>query len=216
MPERVPIDEQHPQLPVNPYGETKLGIERALHWYSQAHDLRAAALRYFNAAGAEPEAGIGEDHNPETHLIPLVIETALGRCSHVEIYGTDYPTPDGSAIRDYIHVTDLATAHIQALEKLRAGSENLFINLGTGSGHSVKEVITMVEQVSGRTVEARNAARRTGDPAELVAATGRASELLGWQPQHSDLKNIIETALRWHKLHIPQESAGSDQQATGF
>ena len=213
MPERIPIDEQPPQLPVNPYGETKLGIERALHWYSQAHDLRAAALRYFNAAGADPEAGIGEDHDPETHLIPLVIETALGRRSHVDIFGTDYPTPDGSAIRDYIHVTDLATAHVQALEKLRAGSDNLFLNLGTGYGHSVKDVIAMVEMVSGRTVEARNAPRRPGDPAELVAGTGRAGELLGWQPQHSSLANIIETALRWHEQHVPQDCAAYDQQA---
>ena len=215
-PEHVPIDEQHPQHPVNPYGETKLIIERALHWYSLAHNIRAAALRYFNAAGADPEAGIGEDHDPETHLIPLVIETALGRRSHVEIFGTDYPTPDGSAVRDYIHVTDLATAHVQALERLKSGSENLFLNLGTGTGYSVKEVIAMVEQVSGRTVTANTAPRRPGDPAELVAANGCAGEILGWEPQHSGLQNIIETALRWHEMHAPGETASSTQQATSL
>jgi UDP-arabinose 4-epimerase len=216
LPERVPIDERHPQHPVNPYGETKLIIERALHWYSVAHNIRAAALRYFNAAGADPVAGIGEDHDPETHLIPLVIETALGRRSHVEIFGTDYPTLDGSAVRDYIHVNDLATAHVQALKRLLAGSENLFLNLGTGSGYSVKEIIAMVEQVSGQTVTARTAPRRPGDPAELVAATGRAGEVLGWKPQHSDLQNIIETALRWHEMHMPEEAASGTQQATGL
>ena len=213
-PEHIPIDEQHPQRPVNPYGETKLIIERALHWYSGAYGIRAAALRYFNAAGADPEAGIGEDHDPETHLIPLVIETALGRRPHVEIYGTDYPTPDGSAVRDYIHVADLATAHVQALEKLKSGSENLFLNLGTGTGYSVKEVIAMVEQVSGRGVTARMSPRRPGDPAELVAANGQAGEKLGWTPQHSDLENIIETALRWHEMHAPEAATGDPRPAT--
>jgi UDP-glucose-4-epimerase GalE len=202
LPDRVPIDEQHPQRPVNPYGESKLFIERALHWYSNAHGIRAAALRYFNAAGADPDAEIGEKHDPETHLIPLVIEAALGRRSHVDIYGSDYSTPDGSAIRDYIHVTDLADAHVKALEKLQAGSENLFVNLGTGKGHSVREVISMVEQVSGRLVDARLTARRAGDPAELVAATNLATELLGWKPEYSNLQTIIETALRWHMEHL--------------
>jgi UDP-arabinose 4-epimerase len=216
LPERVPIDEQHPQHPVNPYGETKLIIERALHWYSTAHNIRAAALRYFNAAGADPDAGIGEDHDPETHLIPLVIETALGRRSQVKIFGTDYPTADGSAVRDYIHVSDLACAHVLALERLLAGSENLFLNLGTGNGYSVKEVIAMVEQVSGRAVAARTAARRPGDPAELVAANGRAGDILGWKPQHSSLRNIIETALRWHEIHTPGEAESDTRQAAGL
>lgn len=201
LPVSVPMDEQHPQRPVNPYGESKLFIERALHWYSMAHGIRAAALRYFNAAGADPEAEIGEDHSPETHLIPLAIEAALGRRSHVDIYGSDYPTPDGSAIRDYIHVTDLATAHVLALKKLQAGSDNLFLNLGTGQGHTVREVISKVEQISGEQVDARMAPRRAGDPAELVAATGLAAETLGWKPEHSSLETIIETALNWHKKH---------------
>ena len=201
LPVSVPMDEYHPQRPVNPYGESKLFIERALHWYCMAHGIRAAALRYFNAAGADPDIEIGEDHSPETHLIPLVIEAALGRRSHVDIYGSDYPTPDGSAIRDYIHVTDLATAHVLALEKLLAGSENLFLNLGTGRGHSVREVINKVEQISGRTVDARMAPRRPGDPAELVAATGLATEVLGWKPEYSSLETIIETALNWHRTH---------------
>ncbi len=201
LPERVPIDEQHPQRPVNPYGESKLFIERALHWYSSAHGIRAAALRYFNAAGADPDAEIGEEHDPETHLIPLVIETALGYRSHVDVYGSDYPTPDGSAIRDYIHVSDLASAHVQALEKIQHGSENLFLNLGTGKGSSVREVISMVEQMTGKTVVARMAPRRAGDPAELVAATGLAEEVLDWKPEYSSLETIIETALRWHMKH---------------
>jgi UDP-glucose-4-epimerase GalE len=201
LPVSVPMDEQHPQRPVNPYGESKLFIERALKWYSMAHGIRVAALRYFNAAGADPDCEIGEDHHPETHLIPLVIEAALGRRSHVDIYGSDYPTPDGSAIRDYIHVTDLATAHVMALGKLQAGSENMFLNLGTSQGYSVREVISKVEQISGKKVDAHMAPRRAGDPAELVAATGLAAETLGWKPEHSSLETIIKTALNWHKMH---------------
>jgi UDP-arabinose 4-epimerase len=202
LPEIVPINEQHPQRPVNPYGESKLFVERALHWYSMAHGIKAAALRYFNAAGADPDAETGEDHDPETHLIPLVIDTALGRRSHVDIYGSDYPTPDGSAIRDYIHVADLASAHVKALEKLQGGGGNLFVNLGTGKGYSVRQVIAMVEQVSGKTVDACMVARRAGDPAELVAATDQAAEVLGWKPEYSSLRTIIETALRWHIEHM--------------
>ena len=201
LPVSVPMDEQHPQRPVNPYGESKLFIERALRWYAKAHGIKVAALRYFNAAGADPDSKIGEDHDPETHLIPLVIETALGLRSHVDIYGSDYPTPDGSAIRDYIHVTDLASAHVLALMKLQTGSENLFLNLGTGQGYSVRQVIDKVEQVSGRTVNTRIAPRRAGDPAELVAATGLAAEVLDWKPEYSSLGTIIETALSWHRRH---------------
>jgi UDP-arabinose 4-epimerase len=209
LPISVPMDEQHPQRPVNPYGESKLFIERALRWYSAAHGIRVAALRYFNAAGADPDTEIGEDHDPETHLLPLVIETALGRRSHVDIYGSDYPTPDGSAIRDYIHVTDLASAHVLALMKLQAGSGNLFLNLGTGQGYSVREIIAKVEEVSGNTVDARMAPRRAGDPAELVAATGLAAEVLGWKPEYSSLGTIVESALNWHRKHrhlIPAHS----------
>lgn len=198
IPERTPIDESHPQRPVNPYGESKLFIERALHWYSSAHDLRYIALRYFNAAGADPDGEIGEDHDPETHLIPLVIQAALEQCPHVQIYGTDYATPDGSAVRDYIHVTDLAAAHVKAIDRLHGSCNSAFLNLGTGNGYSVKEVITAVEKVSGRKVNALEAPRRPGDPPLLVAQPGLAAELLGWTPQYSDLDTIVATALRWH------------------
>ena len=214
VPDSVPIDERHPQKPVNPYGESKLFIERALHWYSVAHGIRVAALRYFNAAGADPDNEIGEDHAPETHLIPLVIAAALGRRSHVDVYGSDYPTPDGTAIRDYIHVTDLAAAHVQALEKLQTASENLFLNLGTGQGYSVREVISMVEQVSGRPVDARLVPRRAGDPPALVAAPGLAQATLGWKPAHSSLRTIIETALRWHETDMQFAPGSSSRETT--
>lgn len=201
IPERVPIDEAHPQRPVNPYGESKLFVEKALHWHGVAHDLRWFALRYFNAAGADPDGELGEEHDPETHLIPLVIKTALGQRSHVDVFGTDYPTPDGTAIRDYIHVRDLADAHVRALQHLRKGQPSAVANLGTGTGHSVKEVIDMVEKVTGKKVNARLAPRRPGDPPALVADPHHAKMLLGWQPQSSDLKTIIETAWRWHSTH---------------
>ena len=155
VPHQVPIGEDHPQRPINPYGESKLFIERALHWYGQAHGIRAYALRYFNAAGADPQGEIGEDHDPETHLIPLVIQAALGQRPEVKIFGTDYATPDGSAVRDYIHVTDLAEAHVQATERLLGGGDSRFLNLGTGTGHSVKEVVAAVERVSGLAVNAQ-------------------------------------------------------------
>ena len=204
IPDRLPIDERSPQRPVNPYGESKLFMERAMNWYSLAHGIRSVSLRYFNVAGADPDNEIGEDHNPETHLIPLVIESALGRRPQVDIYGDDYPTPDGTAIRDYIHVTDLAAAHVLALEKLQAGAENLFLNLGTGRGHSVREVISAVEQVSGLPVATRKAPRRAGDPPVLVAAPGRAEEVLGWKPVYSSLEILIETAFNWHRKHLQE------------
>lgn len=212
LPVRVPMDELHPQRPVNPYGESKLFVERALRWYSMAHGLRVAALRYFNAAGADPDGEIGEDHKPETHLIPLVIEAALGHRSHVHIFGSDYPTPDGSAIRDYIHVTDLAGAHVLALKKLQSNADNLFLNLGTGRGYSVKEVIAKVEQLSGNIVDARLSPRRAGDPAELVAAPGLTAELLGWKPEYSSLETIIETALYWHSKHSQSKPVRSNEK----
>ena len=195
-PVRVPIDEQHPQSPVNPYGETKLAIERALFWYQRAYPLRFAALRYFNAAGADPDGEIGEDHDPETHLIPLAIEAALGGKA-LEIYGTDYPTPDGTAIRDYIHVQDLADAHVAALDRLSGGAARLFVNLGTGRGHSVREVIAAVEKVSGLKVPAREAGRRAGDPPELVADARLAADLLGWTARLPAIETIVEHAWRW-------------------
>ena len=209
VPEAVPIAEGERQLPVNPYGESKLFIERALYWHGAAHGLRWTALRYFNAAGADPDGEIGEDHDPETHLIPLAIETALGRRRELQVLGTDYPTPDGTAVRDYVHVTDLADAHVRALRHLEGEGPSGALNLGTGRGHSVREVIAMVERVSGRKVNARNAPRRAGDPPVLVAAPGRARELLGWEPRWSSLETIVQTAHRWHSAHLP----GAEQRA---
>jgi UDP-arabinose 4-epimerase len=197
VPENLPIRETTAKAPLNPYGETKLAIERALHWYAAAYGMRYAALRYFNAAGADPDGEIGEDHEPETHLIPLVLRAALGRGDPVEIYGTDYPTPDGTAIRDYIHVSDLAEAHLRALGHLAAGGDSAALNLGTGRGCSVREVIAAVERIGGRKVPQREVARRPGDPPELVADPMLARSLLGWQPRHSDLDTIIGTALAW-------------------
>jgi len=207
LPESVPISESHPQRPVNPYGESKLFIERALHWYSVAHGLRSVALRYFNAAGADPEGLIGEQHEPETHLIPSIIETALGMRQQIEIYGTDYPTPDGTAIRDYIHVTDLAAAHVRALEYLRAGGESTSLNLGTGNGFSVRQVIDAVAECAGRPIAIQECPRRPGDPPVLVAESALARKVLGWEPQHSDLADIIETAWLWHVRQDPAHGA---------
>ena len=197
-PAQVPIRETLPQLPVNPYGETKLAIERALHWYGEAYGLRWVSLRYFNAAGADPEGEIGERHEPETHLVPLVLAAALAERPQVEIYGTDYPTPDGTAIRDYIHVQDLAEAHLRALEHLGAGGQSAALNLGTGCGHSVREVIRAAEAVSGKSIPCCETARRPGDPPVLVADPGLAAELLGWRARISDLETIVRTALAWH------------------
>jgi UDP-arabinose 4-epimerase len=198
VPESLPIRDEHAQRPINPYGESKLFVERALHWYGVAHGLQSVALRYFNAAGADPDGEIGEDHDPETHLIPLAIGAALGTRAPLQIYGTDYPTPDGTAVRDYVHVTDLADAHVRALEYLEAGGESTALNLGTGRGHSVYEVVAAVERAAKRALPRREAARRPGDPASLVAAPGRSRELLGWAPQRSELDAVIDTAWRWH------------------
>ena len=206
IPAEVPIRENSPQLPVNPYGETKLAIERALHWYGEAYGLRSISLRYFNAAGADPEGEIGERHEPETHLVPLVLEAALGRRRQIDIYGTDYQTPDGTAIRDYIHVQDLAEAHLRALEHLGAGRHSVALNLGTGRGRSVREVIRAVESVSGKAVPCRETARRPGDPPILVADPRFAAELLGWRARISDLDTIVRTALVWHQS--PSASSG--------
>ena len=198
LPDSVPIKETAAQLPISPYGETKLAIERALHWYGEAYGLRSVSLRYFNAAGADPEGEIGECHAPETHLVPLALQAALGRRPPLDVYGTDYPTPDGTAIRDYIHVVDLAAAHLRALEHLLEGHGSTAINLGTGRGHSVREVIAAVESAVGRRVPRREVARRPGDPAMLVADPGFAADRLGWRPLTSDLETIIESALAWH------------------
>ena len=210
VPHTASIAEDHPQRPVNPYGESKLFSENALRWYGVAHGLRAFSLRYFNAAGADPDGEIGEDHDPETHLIPLVIQAALAQRQDVKIFGTDYSTPDGSAVRDYIHVSDLASAHVKAIDRLLAGSESRYLNLGTGSGHSVKQVIAAVERISGRSVNAKEAPRRPGDPPILVAQPGLAAQVLGWRPQCSDLDAIVATALRWHRNGRSTE-AGRDR-----
>lgn len=197
-PHYMPLDELHPQNPVNPYGESKFFVERMLHWYAAAYGIRFAALRYFNAAGADPEGEIGEDHTPETHLIPLVIEVALGKRPHIGVFGTDYPTHDGTAIRDYIHVNDLADAHVRALNHLKMGGKNLKLNLGTGRGNSVREVIAAVEAVSGKIVSVIESPRRPGDPAELIANATLARETIGWIPQYTDIRVIAEHAWKWH------------------
>ena len=197
-PETVPIAEDTPQRPINPYGETKLMVERMLHWYGNAYGLRSCSLRYFNAAGADPDCEIGEDHDPETHLIPLVLDAALGRRPRVEIFGTDYPTPDGTAIRDYIHVQDLAEAHVRAIQYLRDGGDSVALNLGTGRGHTVLEVVEAAERIARRPVPRRLTDRRAGDPPALVADARRARTVLGWEPKISDLDSILATAWAWH------------------
>ena len=196
-PIRMPLDESHPQHPVNPYGESKFFVERILHWYSQAYRIHFAALRYFNASGADPEGEIGEDHSPETHLIPLVIEAAMGKRSHIGIFGTDYDTPDGTAVRDYVHVNDLADAHLKALNHIRATKQNVLLNLGTGKGMSVRQIISAVERVSQKKVPVQEAARRAGDPAELVADPRKAFDVIQWKAKY-DLDSIVEHAWNWH------------------
>jgi UDP-glucose-4-epimerase GalE len=200
VPSRVPITEDEGQEPINPYGNTKLAVEKALLDFAQAYGWGVALLRYFNASGASPDGDIGEDHDPETHLIPLVIQAAQKQRPAVEVYGTDYPTPDGTCVRDYIHVDDLAEAHLLALEKLQPGKA-ICCNLGTGRGYSVREVIRTVEEVSGLPVPVKEGPRRPGDPPELVACADRARTELGWQARYTDLRTIIETAWNWHRRH---------------
>jgi len=209
VPEKLPIGETTAKAPLNPYGETKLAIERALHWYAAAYGMRYFALRYFNAAGADPDGEIGENHEPETHLIPLILRAALGSGDPIQIFGTDYPTADGTAVRDYIHVSDLADAHVRAIRDLAAGGDSAALNLGTGHGYSVREVIAAVERIGGRKVPQREVARRPGDPPELVADPALARSRLGWQPRHSDLDTIIATALAW------ETRAGRSARSTG-
>ncbi len=199
QPEEIPILETTLPRPINPYGFTKLVCERMIEDYARAHGLTAAKLRYFNAAGADPDCRIGEDHDPETHLIPLVLDAALGRRSAVAMFGTDYPTPDGSCVRDYVHVNDLADAHIRALAHLLSGGESLTVNLGTGSGISVLEVVDLISRITGLDVLSTREPRRAGDPAKLVAAPGRAFELLGWKALRSDPTTLLEDAWRWHR-----------------
>jgi UDP-glucose-4-epimerase GalE len=198
-PQRIPLTEDHPQNPISPYGFTKLVIEHALADYSHAYGLGYAALRYFNASGAAADGTLGEDHDPEMHLIPLILQVALGQREYVEILGTDYPTPDGTCIRDYVHVDDLATAHIAALEKLQPGMQ-LKLNLGTGHGASVQEVIDLCREVTGRPIHARTVDRREGDPPQLVADASAAKRELGWQARYS-IREIVQSAWNWHREH---------------
>lgn len=200
IPETTPITEDESQRPINPYGFTKLAIERALADYSAAYDWGYAALRYFNASGASPEGDIGEDHDPETHLIPIVLLTALEKRDEVLVFGDDYPTPDGTCIRDYIHVDDLATAHLAALERLEPGVQ-LKLNLGTGSGYSVREVIQSCERITGRDIPCRVVGRRAGDPPTLIADASRAQHELEWSPRYTTIDEIVATAWKWHKTH---------------
>jgi UDP-glucose-4-epimerase GalE len=201
MPVRVPMDEEHPQDPINPYGATKRAFERALLDHARAGQLRAVALRYFNAAGAHPDGSLGEDHRPEEHLIPLAIDACLGRREELTVFGDDYDTPDGTCIRDYIHVQDLARAHVLALGRLEAGEPFQAFNLGTERGHSVKEVIDTVGRVLGRPVPTRVGPRRPGDPPRLVASAGRIREAVGFAAEHTELGAIVESAYRWRREH---------------
>lgn len=205
-PRGVPIPEDHPQQPLSPYGETKSAFERALRWYCAAYGLTAVALRFFNAAGADADGDHGEDHDPETHLIPRVLRHASGRTRSVELYGTDYPTPDGTAVRDFVHVDDLAEAHVRALERCRAAGRFHAYNLGSGTGASVREVLRAAEKVSGRSLRVSERPRRPGDPAFLVASSALARQELGWQPRRS-LADILDSAWRWHRQN-PRGYAG--------
>ncbi|MBD2163957.1 UDP-glucose 4-epimerase GalE [Calothrix membranacea FACHB-236] len=199
VPEVVPIPENHPQNPINPYGATKLMVERILSDFDVAYGLKSVRFRYFNAAGADPTGLLGEDHNPETHLIPLVLLTALGKRESIAIFGTDYPTPDGTCIRDYIHVSDLADAHVLGLEYLLKGSDSEVFNLGNGLGFSVREVISAAEDVTGLTIPVKECDRRPGDPPSLIGSSEKARKILGWQPQYPDIKDIVLHAWQWHQ-----------------
>ncbi len=204
-PKEVPIPESHPQQPINPYGASKLMVERILQDYSKAFELKYVALRYFNAAGADESGEIGEDHNPEMHLIPLVLDAALGRRKHITIYGTDYDTPDGTCIRDYIHVTDLAHAHILGLKYLEQGGASDVFNLGNGNGFSVREVIETAKRVTGRNIPIVEGTRRPGDPAKLIGSAEKAKHVLGWKPKFDQLETIIATAWKWHQKRFAPE-----------
>jgi UDP-glucose 4-epimerase len=197
VPEIIPITEDAPQFPTNPYGESKLAFERMLRWYDEAYQLRYVSLRYFNAAGASER--FGEDHNPETHLIPNILRVAAGKGEHVKIFGEDYPTHDGTCVRDYIHVIDLADAHLIALNAMAQGSG--IYNLGYGNGYSVAEVVEMTRQITGQWISTEAAPRRAGDPPVLIASSDKIMRDLGWNPRHSELDQIIESAWRWHLAH---------------
>lgn len=198
-PKEIPIPETHPQNPINPYGASKLMVERILQDYDRAYGLKYVSLRYFNAAGADEAGDIGEDHDPETHLIPLTLDAALGRRPHVTIYGADYDTPDGTCVRDYIHVSDLAQAHLLGLRYLANGGKSDAFNLGNGNGFSVREVIETAEKVTGKAIRVVEGERRAGDPARLVGCAEKAKAILGWEPRFAELETIVATAWKWHQ-----------------
>lgn len=198
-PQYTPIDEKHSQVPINPYGQAKLMVEKILADYDLAYGLKYVALRYFNACGADLDGEIGENHNPESHLIPLILDAALGKREDIKIFGTDYPTIDGTCIRDYVHVTDLAQAHILALKKLMEGGESDCFNLGNGSGFSVRQVIEVAKKITGVDFKVAETERRAGDPPELIADSKKAKEILKWEPKYFDLETIISSAWNWHK-----------------
>ena len=200
-PIEIPMTEEHPQSPINPYGRSKYMVEQILDDFTAAYGLEHVSLRYFNAAGADPDGELGEDHNPETHLIPLVLKTALGQKETIHIFGDDYPTPDGTCVRDYIHIDDLAQAHLLALERLLKGLPGGKYNLGNGDGHSVNQVVETARNVTGKSIPAKIVARRPGDPAVLIGSSQKAMHELGWKPRFADLETIIETAWQWHKNH---------------
>lgn len=199
IPQKIPLTENHPQNPINPYGWTKLMVERILKDYDTAYGLKSVILRYFNASGADESGIIGEWHNPETHLIPLILDAAMGKREDIKIFGTDYDTPDGTCIRDYIHVTDLADAHILSLEYLNKNNQSNQFNLGNGQGFSVREVIESVKRVTGRNFNVTQTQRREGDPAILIGSSKKAKDTLGWDPQYVNIDKIIETAWNWHQ-----------------
>ncbi|RED56750.1 UDP-glucose 4-epimerase GalE [Cohnella lupini] len=198
-PERVPIDEFDRTLPTNTYGETKLAMEKMIRWFDVAHGIKFVSLRYFNAAGAHESGKIGEDHSPETHLVPLVLQVALGQREHISVFGDDYDTEDGTCIRDYVHVSDLADAHILALGRLRKGEDSAIYNLGSGNGYSVKQVIDVSRKVTGHSIPAAIEPRRAGDPAVLIASSDRARKELGWTPRRDKLEDIVTSAWNWHR-----------------
>jgi UDP-glucose 4-epimerase len=209
MPETVPMTEEHPQRPVNPYGASKLMVERVLQDFDRAYDLKSVVLRYFNAAGADPSGRIGERHDPETHLVPLTLQVAAGLRDSVTIYGTDYATDDGTCVRDYIHVTDLAQAHILGLRSLEAGNPSDVFNLGNGNGFSVRQVVNAAARVTGRRIKTTEGPRRAGDPPMLVGSSAKAKRALGWMPRFETLEAILDTAWRWHKTTVPGLGRGA-------
>lgn len=201
IPEKMPIYEDDPQLPINPYGESKLMMEKIMRWADEAYRIKFVALRYFNVAGAKPDGSIGEDHHPETHLLPIVLQVAMGEREKLQIFGDDYNTPDGTNVRDYVHPFDLADAHILAVDYLRNGNESSAFNLGSSTGFSNLEIVKAAREVTGKEIPAEIAARRGGDPDTLIAASEKARKVLGWKPEFDDIHKIIETAWKWHTTH---------------